>query len=78
MMIHAAPGAAGTAQLAMLVGLGVFLPESTVNSSGVAYANVLWLIQIVQQVVVGLFLLIRSHGSFRDIAGKLSEQPDGA
>jgi hypothetical protein len=79
MMIPAAPGSAGTAQLALLVGLGVFLPQDLVNSSGVAYANVLWLVQMVQQIAVGVFFLVRSHGSFSDIAGKLSdEQSRGA
>lgn len=74
MMIPAAPGSAGTAQLALLIGLGVFLPQSVVKSSGVAYANVLWLVQMLQQIAFGLFFLVRSHGSFRDIAGKLGEQ----
>lgn len=74
MMIPAAPGSAGTAQLALLVGLGVFLPQSIVKSSGVAYANVLWLVQMAQQIAFGLFFLVRSHGSFRDLAGKLGEQ----
>jgi uncharacterized protein (TIRG00374 family) len=77
MMIPAAPGSAGTAQLALLIGMGVFLPQAVVNSSGVAYANVLWAVQIIQQILVGLFFLVRSHGSFRDIAGKLSEQSEG-
>ena len=74
MMIPAAPGSAGTAQLALLIGMGVFLPEAVVHSSGVAYANVLWAVQIIQQILFGLFFLVRSHGSFSDIAGKLSEQ----
>lgn len=74
MMIPAAPGSAGTAQLALLIGLGVFLPQSIVKSSGVAYANVLWLVQMLQQIGVGLFFLVKSHGSFRDIAGKLQAQ----
>lgn len=74
MLIPAAPGSAGTAQLALLVGMGVFLPQAVVNSSGVAYANVLWAVQIIQQVAFGVYFLFRSHGSFRDIAGKLNEQ----
>ena len=74
MMIPAAPGSAGTAQLALLIGMGVFLPAAVVNSSGVAYANVLWAVQIIQQILFGLFFLVRSHTSFRDIAGKLSRQ----
>jgi uncharacterized membrane protein YbhN (UPF0104 family) len=74
MMIPAAPGSAGTAQLALLIGMGVFLPQDVVNSSGVAYANVLWAVQIIQQVLFGIFFLVRSHGSFSDIAGKLSDE----
>lgn len=74
MMIPAAPGSAGTAQLALLIGLGVFLPQHVVKSSGVAYANVLWLVQMLQQIGVGLFFLVKSHGSLRDLAGKLGEQ----
>ncbi|MFO0596173.1 MAG: lysylphosphatidylglycerol synthase transmembrane domain-containing protein [Myxococcaceae bacterium] len=74
MMIPAAPGSAGTAQAALLIGMGVFIPAEVVNSSGVAYANVLWLVQIIQQILFGLFFLVRSHGSFSAIAGKLSEQ----
>jgi len=74
MMIPAAPGSAGTAQLALKIGMGVFLPEAVVNSSGVAFANVLWAVQIIQQILFGLFFLVLSHGSFSDIAGKLSAQ----
>ncbi len=74
MMIPAAPGSAGTAQAALLIGMGVFFTPAIVNSSGVAYANVLWLVQILQQVLVGVFFLVRSHGSFSAIAGKLNAQ----
>ncbi|MFZ5438916.1 MAG: lysylphosphatidylglycerol synthase transmembrane domain-containing protein [Myxococcota bacterium] len=74
MMIPAAPGSAGTAQLAMLIGMGVFLPQDVVNSSGVAYANVLWAVQIIQQVLFGVFFMIRSHASFSAIAGKLNDE----
>jgi hypothetical protein len=74
MMIPAAPGSAGTAQAAMLIGMGVFLPAAVVNSSGVAYANMLWLVQILQQVLFGVFFLVRSHASFSAIAGKLNKQ----
>ncbi|MFT3708225.1 MAG: lysylphosphatidylglycerol synthase transmembrane domain-containing protein [Archangium sp.] len=77
MMIPAAPGSAGTAQLALLIGMGVFLSQEVVNSSGVAYANVLWLVQMVQQILFGVFFLVRSHTSFTDIAGKLSDQSKG-
>lgn len=78
MMIPAAPGAAGTAQWAMLLALGVFVPAAVVNSSGVAYANVLWAVQMLQQIAFGLFFMIRSHLSFREIAGKLGDEQEGA
>lgn len=78
MMIPAAPGSAGTAQLAVLIGMGVFLPEATVKSTGVAFATVLWLVQLVQQVAFGLYFMLRSHLSFKDIAGKLNEQSNEA
>jgi hypothetical protein len=74
-MIPAAPGMAGTFHAAVKVGLGLFLPASVVNANGLAYANVLWLAQTVQQVALGLVLLSVGHLSFRDIAGKL--QKDG-
>lgn len=74
MLIPAAPGSAGTAQFALKLGMSVFLSDAVVNSSGVAFANLLWLFQIVQQILFGLFFMVRSHASFSDIAGRLSEQ----
>jgi hypothetical protein len=43
-----------------------------VGSSGLAYANVLWVVQIIQQVLFGLVFMVASNASFSDIAGKLS------
>ncbi|WP_164018780.1 lysylphosphatidylglycerol synthase transmembrane domain-containing protein [Pyxidicoccus trucidator] len=77
-MIPAAPGMMGTFQAATKVGLGLFLPATVVNASGLAYANVMWLSQTVQQVVIGLILLSVGHLSFRDIAGKLDDKDGGA
>jgi glycosyltransferase 2 family protein len=74
MMIPAGPAGAGTTQAALLVGMGVFLPDELVNSSGLAFAIVLWLVQVIQQIAFGLFFLARSDGSFSDIAGKLNAQ----
>lgn len=73
-MIPAAPGMMGTFQAATKVGLSLFLPATVVNSSGLAYANVLWLCQTVQQVGLGLILLSVGHLSFRDIATKLDNK----
>ena len=77
MMIPAAPGMMGTFQAAIKVGLGLFLPAAVVNGTGLAYANVLWLMQMGQQVLLGLLLLSLGHMSFRDVAGKLDKE-DGA
>jgi uncharacterized protein (TIRG00374 family) len=74
LMIPAAPGSAGTFQAAVVLGLSIFLPDAVAKSSGKAYANVLWLTQLAQQVLFGLFLMWRSGGSFTDLAGKLSKE----
>jgi uncharacterized protein (TIRG00374 family) len=74
LMIPAAPGSAGTFQAFVLLGLTVFVSKDVVNSSGVAYANVLWVVQILQQILFGSVFLLLSQGSFKDIAGKLSSQ----
>ncbi|QRO01438.1 flippase-like domain-containing protein [Archangium violaceum] len=73
-MIPAAPGMVGTFQAAVKVGLSLFLPASVVNSSGLAYANVLWLCQTVQQIGFGVVLMSMAHVSFKDIAGKLDKE----
>lgn len=77
-MIPLAPGSAGTSQLAMLIALGVFLPQTVVHTTGVAWANVQWLAIIGQQIAFGLFYLARSHLSFREIAGELRQTPQDA
>ncbi len=73
MMIPAAPGSAGTFQSSVMIALGAFLPMSVVNSSGVAYANALWVLQIVQQIATGLLFLGLSNTTFSDVTGKLRE-----
>ncbi len=73
-MIPAAPGMLGTFQAAIKVGLSLFLPASVVDGSGMAYANVLWLCQTVQQVGFGVALMSLGHMSFKDIAGKLDKE----
>ncbi|MDY7232555.1 lysylphosphatidylglycerol synthase transmembrane domain-containing protein [Hyalangium rubrum] len=78
LMIPAAPGMMGTFQAATKVGLSLFLPAAVVNSSGLAYANVVWLCQTVQQVGLGLVLLSLGHLSFRDIATKLDKEGEAS
>lgn len=74
LMFPAAPGMAGTFQAAMKLGLTLFLPASIVQASGLAFANVLWLTQTVQQVAFGLFFISKGQMSFRDIASKLDKE----
>lgn len=76
-MIPAAPGMVGTFHAAVMVGLALFLPATVVNASGMAYANVLWLSQTVQQVAFGVILMSMGHLSFRDIASKLDNTKEG-
>lgn len=78
LMIPAAPGMMGTFQAAIKVGLGLFVPPAVVNSTGLAYANVLWLMQTAQQVLYGLLLLSVSSLSFRDLAGRMEKEEDAA
>ncbi|MEW5737637.1 MAG: lysylphosphatidylglycerol synthase transmembrane domain-containing protein [Myxococcota bacterium] len=78
MLIPAAPGSAGTFQYAITLALGLFMPQNVVKSAGAAFAWSLWIVQILQQIVTGLFFMVRSHLSFRDLAGKLSDQSQQA
>jgi uncharacterized protein (TIRG00374 family) len=71
LMIPAAPGSAGTFQAFIVLGMAVFLPQEVVNSSGIAFANLLWVTQIGQQIIFGLVLMTLSQRSFRGITGKL-------
>ena len=78
LMIPAAPGMMGVFQWATTLGLSLFLPASVVNASGLAYANVMWLCQTVQQVGFGLILLSLGHLSFRDIAARLGKEGEAS
>ncbi|MEN9798408.1 MAG: hypothetical protein RL653_2104 [Pseudomonadota bacterium] len=74
LMIPAAPGMVGTFQGGIVLGMSLFLPAQVVNASGLAYANVMWLAQTAQQVVVGLLLLATSHTRFSDVASQLGPE----
>jgi uncharacterized protein (TIRG00374 family) len=63
-MIPAGPGMVGTFQAGVILGLSLFLPASTVNVRGAAYANVLWGLQVAQQVAFGLVFLFSRHITF--------------
>jgi hypothetical protein len=60
-MIPAGPGMVGTFQGAVVLGLALFFDREAVATRGVAYANVLWAVQIAQQTALGLLFLPSRH-----------------
>lgn len=72
-MIPSAPGMVGTFQAGIKFGLALFFPAALVNAQGIAYANVVWLMQTGQQIALGLLMMSLGHLSFREIAGKLND-----
>lgn len=60
-MIPAGPGMVGTFQGALLLALGLFFPRAVVARAGMAYANVLWAVQLFLQIGLGLVFLFSRH-----------------
>lgn len=60
-MIPAGPGMVGTFQAAVVLGLSLFAPREAVDIHGNAFANVLWLAQLTQQVVLGVIFMFSRH-----------------
>jgi uncharacterized protein (TIRG00374 family) len=60
-MIPAGPGMVGTFQGAIVLGLSLFAPREAVATRGTAYANVLWLANLVQVTGLGLVFLFSRH-----------------
>jgi uncharacterized protein (TIRG00374 family) len=58
-MIPAGPGMVGTFQAAVAGGLSLFVPGA--GERALAFANVLWLVQLAQQTLLGLFFLSSRH-----------------
>ena len=58
-MIPAGPGMVGTFQAAVVGGLSLFVPDA--GDRAVAFANVMWLVQLAQQVLLGLIFLPSRH-----------------
>lgn len=75
-MIPSAPGMVGTFQAAIRIGLELFLPAAIVVGKGLAYANVVWVTQTAIQIGLGLIFMAFGHMSFRDIAGKITDEKD--
>lgn len=64
-MIPAGPGMVGTFQAAVVGGLSLFVPNA--GERALAFANVLWLVQMAQQVLFGLVFLFSRHIRFASI-----------
>ncbi len=60
-MIPAPPGMIGTFQAFVVAGLSIFVPREVVQDRGVAYAFVIWGVQLAQQIAFGLFFLFSRH-----------------
>ncbi len=60
-MIPAGPGMIGTFQAAILIALKLFYPATVVDRQGMAYANVIWAVQLVLQIGLGAVFLFSRH-----------------
>jgi glycosyltransferase 2 family protein len=58
-MIPAGPGMVGTFQAAVAGGLSLFAPHA--GERALAFANVLWAVQLAQQTALGLVFLFSRH-----------------
>jgi hypothetical protein len=63
----------GTFQAAIIAALGLFLPRAVVEREGMAYANVLWAVQLVLQVGLGLVFLFSRHIRMTQVLGASAE-----
>ena len=54
----------GTFHWAIIVGMSLFFPQPSQAAAIVAYAWVIWGAQFGQQVLFGLFFLVRGHVAF--------------
>lgn len=74
MMIPAGPASTGTMQSFVKLGLSAFVDRDVVLGSGVAFANVMWILQVAQQIVFGLVALAVSHISIRELTGSIRQE----
>jgi hypothetical protein len=61
------PGLTGQYQWFTALGLGLYLPDAVVTSSGMAFAHALWGIQVVWYLGVGGLALATRHVSFAEV-----------
>lgn len=82
-MVPAGPGMVGTLQFFTQMGLSLFVPgalsDPAASVQAAAYANTVWLLQLGQQVGLGVAFLLAGQVSLRGILGKdaaLADEPD--
>ena len=78
LMIPAGPASTGTMQSFLKLGLSAFVPALALSGSGIAFANAIWLVQLLQQVLFGLIFLSLSHTSFLKLAKRLEENSENS
>ena len=74
-VIPAGPGMVGTFQAAVAGGLSLFAPNA--GERAFAFANVLWLVQIVQQTALGVVFLFSRHIKIASIFAAPREVEEG-
>ena len=77
-MVPAGPGMVGTLQLATQIGLSLFYGAFDSGPEGinaVAFANTVWLLQFLQQVVLGVLFMSTGHVSLRGLFGASAPDP---
>lgn len=76
-MIPAGPGMVGTFQASVLLALALFVPRDQLDTHGTAFANVMWLAQLGQQVALGMVFLFSRHIRFDRILNAPAEVGHG-
>jgi hypothetical protein len=82
-MVPAGPGMVGTLQFFTQMGLSLFVPgalsDPAASVPAAAFANTVWLLQLGQQIGLGVAFLLAGHVSLRGILSKdaaLADEPD--
>jgi len=75
-MVPNAPALMGQYQFLVVAGLGLYLPAASVESSGLLFAIVLWGIQVIWYIGVGMFALSTKYVSFAELRRARNEQDD--
>ncbi len=78
-MVPAGPGMVGTMQFFTQAGLSLFPLSGPggFSANGAAFANTVWLLQFLEQVILGVIFLVAGHVSLKGLltAGPIEEEP---